>query len=277
MNCKHCGFEAEQEFLFCPDCGKRVGEETVYAQPVSLNPMADLVLDALNDKIFLAVCILSVVSTIFTISRSSIDIISILMTVFLWLTYASARKGMADHKHLRCVSGTYYAIYVILNVVCIIFLVGLVLSILAVGLASVLDKEMAKEAFAVVTDVDFNPLVNALLAKSYFWYYPIAFLCLIALILINRFAIKPTHSFLKSIYRSVETGLPVLCKVKTAKNVFLIWGIYCGIIALLALFVDRDLIDFAEAASMSAANIMISLLIKEYLLDSDSVPEISKN
>ena len=50
-------------------------------------------------------------------------LISILITVFLWLTYADAQKGFANEKHLQFISGTVYAQYVIMNVVSAILIV----------------------------------------------------------------------------------------------------------------------------------------------------------
>ena len=46
----------------------------------------------------------------------SVPLIHILITVFLWLTYAQSRKDVADAEHLRCVSGAVYAQYVIVYV-----------------------------------------------------------------------------------------------------------------------------------------------------------------
>ena len=89
----------EAEITQCPNFES---EEQIVA-PVQT--VADRVLPALKDGIFLAICILMSASCLISLSMDSIPLINILATVFLWLTYAQSRKDIVDAKHLRCVSG----------------------------------------------------------------------------------------------------------------------------------------------------------------------------
>ena len=89
---------------------------------------ADQLLPALKDPLFLVVCILLSISCLLSLSAGSVPLIDILITVFLWLTYAQARKDIADAGHLRCVSGALYAQYVIVYVVAgLLLVVGVIL------------------------------------------------------------------------------------------------------------------------------------------------------
>ena len=106
MKCNQCGFEAAQDSLFCPQCGERMVQDAS-----GRSGFADQLLPALKDPLFLVVCILLSISCLLSLSAGSVPLIDILITVFLWLTYAQARKDIADAGHLRCVSGALYAQY----------------------------------------------------------------------------------------------------------------------------------------------------------------------
>ena len=63
-------------------------------------------------------------------AADSFSVINILLTVFLWLTYASARKDKVPTDHLRFISGTLFAQYVILFVAAgLCLLVGVIFAI----------------------------------------------------------------------------------------------------------------------------------------------------
>ena len=121
MKCNNCGFESEQEFNYCKQCGAPINIGQV--QPVSLNPAADRILPALKDKLFLTMCILFSAACVLNMALDGIPAITILFTVFMWIVYADARKGIVNERHLRNISGTVYASYILGNVVSILFLV----------------------------------------------------------------------------------------------------------------------------------------------------------
>jgi len=124
MKCQNCQFESEGRFDYCPNCGQPTANAN--AQPVekvSINPTADIVLSALKDSAFLIICILMSVATGLQFVVSEFSVINILITIFLWLTYASAQKGFADEKHLQAISGSVYAQYILTNVLSIISIV----------------------------------------------------------------------------------------------------------------------------------------------------------
>ena len=83
MKCSNCGYESQEDFIYCTNCGTAVAD----APAVSLNPVADKVLAVLKDRLFLVICILMSVSCVAALMCESIPIINILLTIFLWLTY----------------------------------------------------------------------------------------------------------------------------------------------------------------------------------------------
>ena len=139
MKCKNCGFEYGEQYDYCPNCGTQNAVEQPTKQPVaeavSLNPVADKVMSALKDSGFLVLCILMSISCVLSL-KGGFPLINILLTIFLWLTYADVQKGFANEKHLQSISGTVYASYVITNVVSIILIVcGVLFGVLVTAFA----------------------------------------------------------------------------------------------------------------------------------------------
>ncbi len=272
MKCMHCGFEVADEFSFCPNCGKKQIEYSSDEQSsnlenlaVSINPVEDFMLRVLKDKLFLVLCILVSSATVFALANDSINIIGILMSVFLWLTYASAYKGIADTNHLRSVSGTYYANYIISFIGAILVLVlGLLMTfvfgVIATGneLMSSIVEEMEFAAGDTVAD-----LLIGLLSVSAAWVFVIFALIGVGIILVLKFAVKPTHSFIQSIYKSLEKGEFLFCSANTAKTWLLISGILSGFSAVGCLLI-MNVSGFLSAGSTAAASIIGSILIKKY-------------
>lgn len=270
MKCEFCGFEAEEEFAFCPNCSKQKEIETnsepennSEVLPISLNPAADIVLNALKDKLFLVVCILVSASTIFNLANDVVNIIGILMSVFLWLTYVSAYKGIADENHLRSVSGTYFANYVIMWVgTILVLLMGVLFAVVFGAIATsgeLMDSILEELEFGIA-----NELIGSILSISAVWVFVLFTLIGVALMLVLHFAVRPTHRFIQSVYKSVEAGETSFCSANIAKNWLLIGGILSGVSALGSLFSSMS--GFLAGAASAAASIIGSILIDKYFI-----------
>ena len=120
MKCNRCGYESNEDFKFCPICGVDATQENSFM----INPAEDLVLSVVKDKLFLILCILmTAASALSGLLSGSFDIISILITIFLWITYSNGKKNVVQYNNIRNISGTIYAEYVIVNVLSVLFMV----------------------------------------------------------------------------------------------------------------------------------------------------------
>ena len=276
MKCKYCGYEHTEAFTLCPLCGTDnsrpsaaadSGSATAYVEttvpPVSLNPAAHHVLGALNSKLFLAVCILFTVSSGLAVFDGNFNVITILLTIFSWLTYSQARKGFADSSNIRCISGTVYASYVIEYVVAGLFVVcGLILTA-AFGLISsntAMMSEFLSEFEAEITG--YGPIVEALLSASTVLILVIFVVAAVAVFLINFFGLRSVHRFVQSVYKSIDSGQIFFVKCTAAKNWLMTFGVFSAISALSSFASESSLAVYSEGA-MAAALIVASVFIKK--------------
>lgn len=260
MKCSKCGLETEQNNVFCPQCGERLIIEEAQA-----GTFAFKILPALRDPLFLVVCILLSVTCLMSLTAGSVPLIDILITVFLWLTYAQANKDIADANHLRCVSGAVYAQYVISYVVAVLVLVVGVIVSVALGamggsMAGVWDEvlgELAQEeAFALVMAI--LPSVSGAVIIA------LCALVTVAVIVFNIFTMRYLHRFAKSVYRSIEQGTGALEHVNAAKIVLFILGGF-AIVSGLSSLVDGQFAGFLSNAASGGCSIIAGLLVRKYL------------
>lgn len=260
MKCSNCGFETAQGNAFCPHCGERLIHDV---QPQGT--FAVQVLAALKDPLFLAVCILLSVSCLMSLSAGSVPLINILITVFLWLTYAQARKDIADADHLRCVSGVLYAEYVIYYVTA-----GLVLFmgvIFAIGF-NIISNSMDGFWEALLGDFAEADVAASLLAllpsiSGTFIFAVCAFASAI-MVVVNIFTTRYLHRFAKSVYQSIQQGVYAVECAKASKILlFVIGGI--TVFGSLSDLTSNQFGSFIANASSGGCAIMAGLLIRKYL------------
>lgn len=260
MKCNKCGWETVENNDFCSQCGERL-----IVEEASVGTFTAKLLSALRDPLFLVVCILLSATCLMTLATGSIPLIEILITIFLWLTYAQARKGIADANHLRCVSGTVYANYVISYVAA-----GLVLvagAIVAVALNAVqgsmgdlwneiIGDLAQEESFSLIMEI--LPVISG----------TVIFLsCAIVaalLVVINIFTMRYVHRFAKSVYRSIGQNTSEIKYANAAKIVLFILGGFSAVGALSSLF-SFQLGGFLANAASGGCSIIAGLLIHKYL------------
>ena len=258
MKCSECGYESSEQFTYCPHCS--AGPQ---GQSVSENTAATTVLAMLRDKLFLFLCIAVSVSCILSISAGNLPLLHILITVFLWLTYAAARKGAVDTEHLRSVSGTVYAQYVINHVLAVLLLVMGIL--FTVAFRSVTDDATLRQVLLeVLADLGVPIDLNMILSLSGTVVFIVFAIAAVMIILFNFLIYGSIHAFLKSLYTGVQAGKLELQKVRKARTWLLILGICSGLGM-------TDLLTDPFAALSSAAScatcILAWILIGKYLTD----------
>ena len=261
MRCNDCSFEQEQIFSYCPRCGSG-------PQPAEVceNYAAATILPALKDTLFLLICILISASCILSMSAGNLPLLNILLSVFLWLTYAQSCKDIADPKHLRCVSGTIYANYVITYVVAGFFAVlGIIIAFAFQMLLS--DTALLNtflDSFAELDDYTAN-LITSLSAIGSTALIIIFLLLAAIIIVLNIFSMRYIHRFAKSVYQSIQKGVLELKHVNGAQTWLFIFGAFSGLSALTEL-IDSGLDASLSNAASCAACILAGVLIRKYLL-----------
>ena len=267
MKCKHCGFEREENFEYCVNCGAKVEEDNfVPVEPVSLNPTADLVMPALKDNLFLALCILMSASSICTIATGGMPLIYILVSVFMWLAYADAKKGFVNEKHIQGISGTIYASYVIVNVLSVI--------IIAIGaLFGVFYATLQNDAeFMAGLALQFQDLGIALseipqaIIDMFGWILCgiMVFVGVIAL-LFNVLMTRTYHRFVKSVYKGVMFQNPNFKKATAARNWLVVFAV-CSVISLVSSITAAEPFLMVSSACQTAIGIIASKIINKHFV-----------
>lgn len=261
MRCNDCGFEYEEGFSYCPRCGSGPQPATV-----SENYAALAILPALKDTLFLLICILISASCILSISAGNLPLLNILLAVFLWLTYARSCKDIADPQHLRSISGTVYANYVITYVAAGIFAVlGFIIAFAFQMLLS--DTALLNTFLDSFIELDdytaaFITSLSAIGGTALI----VIFLLVAAIIIaLNVFSMRYIHRFAKSVYQSIQNGVLELKHVTGAQIWLFIFGAFSGLSALSEL-VGGGLDACLSSAASCAACILAGVLIRKYLL-----------
>lgn len=275
MFCKSCGYQLDDNATVCPNCEQAKTEQPNAAvsqqeypaaqqnfnpyQQVDpaymINPVAQRYNGIFSDSLFLVSCICISISTVLGFISGSIDVLNILFTIFMWLTYSSAKSGRISATHLRRTSGAVYALRIIIWI-----LVG-VLGLAAIGsfaASGFLVSILSESSFGSDLD-DIGYLLGGggvVLSVVLL----IAFLIVAAMaVLVNIFFYGNLHKLAKAFYISVETGNEQLPNIGVIKTLLLVFGILSGIGALGQL----PSIAFIASAASAANYIILSVWLKK--------------
>ena len=246
MKCPYCSCETlEEGARFCPQCGN------VVPQPEMQQPNTGL-LAALQDGMFLALCVLLTASCGFALAGGGFSVLTVLYAIFLWIAYAKGRKGIVAAEQLRCVSGTVFAEYVI----------GWV----AFGVLALAGVVCLVTPFEKLTEMKLDidlPFVDTLLLDELMQWMGIIILLLAALVFVfNYFAVGRMHRLAKSVYQNAQDATVPLVGARTVRN----WLWVLGILSILGgMDGIGSAVFFADACSGVAA-ILGALLIQKHLL-----------
>lgn len=281
MKCTNCGYEPEGNALYCAKCGAALPTEpepepqpapaaepqTVVPPNVPIaDPKSNSLLAALKDALFLLICICVTASAGFSLLSGGMPLFQILFAIFLWITLAKASKNILSVEHLRCISGTIYANYVVCNVCAILLLVsGVTVSFLALSAA----PEFANNFSFANELIELVPKLEPLLANLNYSIFGIILGVIflfagIIILLISVLGLRKIHRFAKSVYQGVGNPFFPFEDPRSAKTWLLVFGIVSGISALSTL--GSGLFAFLSAAAAAAAPILAVLLIDKYIL-----------
>jgi len=258
MRCTNCGYESEDNFAFCQRCGAAAPE----VAPV--NPAADRVFALLKDRLFLAICILLTCAGALTLGTGNgIPVFIALAAIFSWLAYSDAQKGMVNVKHLRHISGTVYANYVVINVVSIIVLVCGIVStaFLALTGSTGIDVPINEitQVIEELTGIFVPPEgIYIVLTVTVVTLIVIGAVCLV----LNVFGMRKIHRFVKSVYVGVKTGSEEFYKVRSAKAWLIVFASFTGVSALST--ISESFLSGLSSGCIVAVYILAVILINKY-------------
>ncbi len=265
MKCLNCGLVYDNELTSCPNCGT----VAPVAEPINFNPIGDRVSAALKDNLFLVLCISVSASALFSFLGGGLPVITILLTIFLWITYAKTVKNEDPSESLRCISGTVYAQYIIDKVSAIICIVSGVLLVLAgngilneiENLSSNAEYEKLLEKYPAFDEISFTLFLKLI--------GPCFIILGVLTYLINFLGMKKIHQFIKSAYQGMNFKVPFLEKPKATKNWLIVFAVIYGLSTLGSI---PHIIALGTNGGIFVALIITIILMNKYFItDNETV------
>lgn len=280
MKCSYCGFESNRDYQYCPQCGAVMEKKQADFTPP---PQSDFVYEtptpqpehkiitALKDKLFLVVCILISACCGLSFLGGGLPIIRIFLTVYMWVAYTQTKNNTLTPGHIRNISGTVYASYVVNNVLGVfIIILGLLFSVLISFITS--NAEML-EMFYEELETTAGSEVASMFSQYFVNFAGLIGVVIsvigIILIVINIIGRKAIHKFVKSIYLNMSLPTEQIQKVSKAYVWLLVFGILNAVSALSSYGPGASMIFLSEAA-YSAALIITAILVKKYFSEKNN-------
>lgn len=271
MKCSYCGYESPTDYQYCPQCGTVIEKkDTDFSPPPqpeftyeTPTPQPEhKIVTALKDTLFLAVCILVSVCCGLSVLSGGLPIIRIFLAVYMWVAYAQTKNNTLNPNHIRNISGTVYASYILNNVLAVFVIIG------GFGFSFAMSYIMSNQE---MLDLFYQELeaVGGSQIVSIFSKVLVNFAGLIGiamsvigiiLIVINIIGRKSIHNFVKSIY--LNMGMPTE-QIQKASNAH-VWLIVFGILNALSAFSSENTMLLLSEGAFSAALIITAILVKKY-------------
>lgn len=255
MLCKKCNAEIEDGATFCPYCAANLTE----------GAPKNIITDMLSDKLFLVMCILLSVGVGLGVIAGSFNVLGILTLIFMWLTFSNVKSGNDIKSHMRGISGTIYAEYVITLVVTVIIGVCLLLCIFAFSfMGSEFYEEFAK-GFAEGLDTsgvaaDLSVFKTGKIAIGLI--LAIVFIVM-AILIVGIISTKKIHSFAKELYQCLDTP-ECITKAASGRTWIIVSAVFSGMSVVSD--AGEGLIAFLAAGCNTAIYVLAAILINKYLL-----------
>lgn len=296
MKCQYCGYEENSIFFYCPNCGQpaqvpnqntgynpNVNPAPNYAQPdyepstpnYTQTPYdgycpTPRILGLIKDNMFLALCILMTITTAFSIISNNIDVLGVLFTIFLWLTYADGRKNQVNPEHIKGVSGTLFASYIIQYIGAALFAVLGIASIALSSVSNLFDAEDLEEIFTyaginldqLYSQFSFEDLIAVLMVVM----GVVAIVASVLMFVFNILGIRKIHALVKSVYQSGENGVENFAYAKTA-SAWIIALLVLQVLSLLGSIRGLTFPGLIAHGTGIATLVITNILINKYLCD----------
>ena len=311
MFCQNCGFNLDDNAAFCPNCGNAVAKadasiytstapvatpapEQTYAapqqnyttpqpvynvpqptynapQPTFLNPITARFNTAFSNALFLVVCILVTVSTVFssftptdTSQSFSPDVLGILFSIFLWITFVSAKKGNVSVKSLRSTSGIVLAMYILMWVVIGLFVIaGAIFLVIGNDAGKFLEAVMVElpyetryEIANIISELGISSIDDILV-----FFAIVAFVSAGIATVLNILFYGSLRKFAKTLYTSALNGADSIKKASVCS----IWLLIVGIFTALTIF-NSSGAEIIAKISQSATYIILFIWIRKFFV-----------
>ncbi len=260
MICNNCNQQCADTDVFCSNCGATLEKETaapasepVVSQPVisnEVNPVVQKWQQIFSHSLFLVMAILVSCSAVFSLFEGtfvfSIDVISVLFTIFFWIIFASAKKNEVSAKHIRWISGTIYAQkivnWVIVGVLGFLALISIFSASMLGEILDTFNYNFDREVYAIIANVG--------LSVFFVIFAVVLLLIAAAVVVINLLYISPAHQVAKSLYN----GFIDVNKLRTIRTWSLVLGIISGVGALVS--IGDGFASFISSACVAATFIV---------------------
>lgn len=262
MKCEKCGYTSDTDFKFCKNCGAPAVEEALLTCPTPN------ILSFIKDDLFFVVCILLAAGVGCILISGGFNALTLLITIFAWLTYVGGRKNIIEHKHIKVISGSVYAIYVIENILgVLVILCGIVYSLMMLGLP--LLSGLNIEEF--ITD-ELGPMIMVsgavltLISAIAMFLGAILIALGIIMLIVNIAGRKKLHQLIRSIYKSAEAGEENLVGVNKAQPWIIIFAVLL-ILSAVSYITNGNIFGFLSESAFAAALIICNILVSKHLCD----------
>lgn len=270
--------------MFCPNCGSQMMDGTIFCTncgspmtPRSMIVRGERVIAALQDPLFLVICILWSISALMQLTNGFFNVIPVLLTIFLWLVFAKARRGETPQKQLRCISGVVYAQYIIIYVLAGVMLLAgmlcLVFGTTFIGRGGILLPDLSEFALKYLPEQFWDTF--DVLGVAFFVGLGIGLiLAAAAYVVVNILGFRRVHRFAKSVYENAYSDV-FLPDAKAARIWLMIFGIASAAQvpnSLLAMVISgveygsasTGFVSLLASGCSAAVTILASILIKKH-------------
>ena len=209
------------------------------------------------------------VSAATAILSDGMPLIRILLSVFLWLTYAQAEQNSIDHKNLRCVSGTVYAYQILLYVgAAFVGLLGLFWGAMWNLVYEMPDFQYGLQQGIAQSGItqgttEYELVMQILTGGLAGIFFAIA----VGIVLYNLFTVRYIHCFIKSFYQSIQDGQTEIRRVTATKVVLIVFAVLKGLGALSSAGM------FEYMAAISAGTECAACILGHILIDKHFKPQ----
>ena len=266
MKCPHCEYERDTAFAYCPKCGK---PSTRVAEPVIACPTGHI-LSFIKDDLFLTICILLTAAVGCSMLSGGFNVIAVLITIFSWLTYAGGKKNIVEHKHIRVISGSVYAHYVIKNILAgIIAFLGVFYTIFlsipalmgGLNMDEILKESSISPEFGLLSLI---PVATIGLLSVFATVLGFIFIALaIGILIFNIAGRKKIHRFIQSIYKSAEAGKENIVGTNKVGGWLITFAVLYIIIAISSIS-NGNIFGFITEGCFAAIYIILNVLVTKH-------------